>query len=175
MQWFQYLPVVIQGLIVIAGALLLISTTLSGLAKAFGWAKGVAFFASLGADFAKALAVLQGFLPQNKPATQVEQVAIIKEAEKKISLPPPPAGPLAALFIALFLGGCGSTVKLTSAVSADGINWIYCVEVTEPVLSTTASQLLCANDSAIVTQMQTEYAKAHPAATFGAVKQVPSK
>lgn len=85
------------------------------------------------------------------------------------------AGIISSLVALLALSGCGAAVQLTSATSADGKQWAYCVEVTEPILSTTASSMLCAMDSALLQQLQTQYTAQHPTATFGAVQKVPAK
>jgi hypothetical protein len=64
---FDQLPALIQALILLTFGLVAVCTVLSGIAKAFGMKKATAFFASLGQDFGKAGAVLQGHLPVNKP------------------------------------------------------------------------------------------------------------
>jgi hypothetical protein len=64
---FNSLPSLIQAGILLMVAFVAICTVLSGLAKAFKLPRVTAFFASLGQDFGKAGAVLQGHLPVNKP------------------------------------------------------------------------------------------------------------
>ena len=80
--WFTQLPQWIQAIIVFLGSLSAICTALSGLFALFGWKKGVAACAAIGADIMKLLALLQGFLPANKPIEQVAQKEVKAQAMK---------------------------------------------------------------------------------------------
>jgi len=66
-QLFLQLPALLQAIVLLIFAVVAVCTVLSGVTKALGWQKATALLSSLGQDFGKAGAVLQGYLPVNKP------------------------------------------------------------------------------------------------------------
>ena len=158
------------------GALSAVCTALSGLFALFGWKKGVAACAAIGADIMKLLALLQGFVPANKPIEQVTQKEVKEQAMKntlKTSL-------LCTMLLAVALGasGCASTkANVVAATSTDGVQWPFCVDVidTNELGVLTLMGMLCADATVTLQNLQAGYTAQHPAATYGAVKQVPAK
>jgi hypothetical protein len=71
----QNLPALIQQVLVLSilgvGALATLTTVLSGIFQLAHWQRGVDYMASLGLDFAKFIALLQGYQPKNKAFVQV--------------------------------------------------------------------------------------------------------
>ena len=64
---------------------------------------------------------------------------------------------------------------MVSAITSEGVAFEYCVQVTEPILSTAANELFCASDSALVVA-QAEAAQAEkPRATVRIVRKVVAK
>ena len=173
--WFTQLPQWIQAIIVILGWLSALCTAFSGIFALCGWKKGVAACAAIGADIMKLLALLQGFMPANKPIEQVTQKEVKAQTMKntlKTSLLL-----LSILTLAAFTSACATTkINVVSATSSDGLQWQFCVDVQESgVLGTTLLGMLCANDSALLAQLKTADATKNPTHTYSDVKQVPVK
>ena len=122
------------------------------------------------------VAVLQGFVPANKPIEQVTQKEVKEQAMKntlKTSL-------LCTMLLAVALGasGCASTkANVVAATSTDGVQWPFCVDVidTNELGVLTLMGMLCADATVTLQNLQAGYTAQHPAATYGAVKQVPAK
>jgi hypothetical protein len=84
---------------------------------------------------------------------------------------------ITGLSVAIFAltTGCASTkVNVVSAVSSDSIQWPFCVDVvaTNQLGILTLKGMLCAGAEVTLAQMQSDFAKTNPTATYGAVKQV---
>jgi hypothetical protein len=72
----EKLPALVQQLLVLAvlgtGALATLATALSGVFALFHYHRGVDYMASLGIDFAKFIALLQGFQPKNREFVKID-------------------------------------------------------------------------------------------------------
>lgn len=71
----EKLPAMVQQLLVLAvlgtGALATLATALSGVFALCHYQRGVDYMASLGIDFAKFIALLQGFQPKNRQFVKI--------------------------------------------------------------------------------------------------------
>ena len=76
--------------------------------------------------------------------------------------------------IVLSLAGCGGSVRVTAATTADGEAFPYCLAVKQPIpvnpLANRLEILFCANAIEEVQQKQAEYAKRYPQATLAIVR-----
>jgi hypothetical protein len=147
-QLFDQLPAIVQSIMLLLIAVVTLCTAISAVCKAFGWQRGTALFAAWAVDIGKFIAVLQGFVPQNKPPEQVEQKAIVKDL-KTVGL----------ISVALLLSGCGI---LGTPKPKTGQCFDYClVVVIEP---TQGEAAVCYDTEAKMLSAQREFeAKGQPA------------